>query len=216
MAVTAATVIVISHQDPVFTVAGIAGQLAVAYLVAHRYPRWASAALAVPFAINAAWPFDGDDPGMPGVVLLVLVVAAEVLGDSGRQRGEVIAERDASHLAMEESLRDQAVMAERARIARELHDIVAHHISMISVQAERARMATPAMPEEGKARLVHWRADGPAQAAADVTTWLVTLVLALSASRSALVSVRVGEQTWTRFDSQLGAGSRWRSMMLSG
>jgi signal transduction histidine kinase len=34
--------------------------------------------------------------------------------------------------------REQAVLRERARIARELHDVVAHSVSMIAVQAETA------------------------------------------------------------------------------
>ena len=43
---------------------------------------------------------------------------------------------------------------ERARIARELHDVVAHHISMIAVQAETARLATPGMPPHGARQLL--------------------------------------------------------------
>ena len=86
-------------------------------------------------------------------MLLVLVVAAQVLGDSRRQRSQAIAERDATRHAMAETQRDQVIMEERARIARELHDVVAHHVSVIAVQAETARLTTPEMPEEGKERL---------------------------------------------------------------
>ena len=43
---------------------------------------------------------------------------------------------------------------ERARIAHELHDVVAHHISMIAVQAEAARLTVPGMPPEGAKRLL--------------------------------------------------------------
>jgi DNA-binding NarL/FixJ family response regulator len=43
---------------------------------------------------------------------------------------------------------------ERARIARELHDVVAHHISMIAVLAETGRLATPGLPEAGARRFL--------------------------------------------------------------
>jgi signal transduction histidine kinase len=48
---------------------------------------------------------------------------------------------------------DTARRDERLELARELHDVVAHHISMIAVQAETARLATPGMPAAGAQRL---------------------------------------------------------------
>jgi signal transduction histidine kinase len=41
---------------------------------------------------------------------------------------------------MAESIRARTVMEEQARIARELHDIVAHHLSVIAVETSRARL----------------------------------------------------------------------------
>ena len=108
--------------------------------------RW-SVALATPFLAAAIGLSDEDS--LAGVLLLVLVVAAQVLGDSRRQRSR----RSPSATrpgTLAETQRDQAVMEERARIARELHDVVAHHVSMIAVQAETARLTTPGMPEEGR------------------------------------------------------------------
>jgi signal transduction histidine kinase len=86
-------------------------------------------------------------------VVLVLAIAVQAFGDARRQRGQAIAERDASRRAMTDTLREQAATQERARIARELHDVVAHHVSMVAVQAETARLTTPGMPPEGQARL---------------------------------------------------------------
>ncbi|HMR48519.1 MAG TPA: sensor histidine kinase [Arachnia sp.] len=46
-----------------------------------------------------------------------------------------------------EQLAHQAVLAERLRIARDLHDSVAHHISLIGVQTAAARRAMASKPE---------------------------------------------------------------------
>ena len=62
-----------------------------------------------------------------------------LVGESTRKRSEAVAELGATQEAMAESLREQTAMEERARIARELHDIVAHHLSVIAVQSETAR-----------------------------------------------------------------------------
>jgi signal transduction histidine kinase len=52
-----------------------------------------------------------------------------------------------------DTLVENTTRAERARIAHELHDVVAHHISMVVVQAEAARLAVPGLPEAGAQRL---------------------------------------------------------------
>ena len=140
--VTFASLVAVASNPTLLTLSGITAQLIVAYLVANRYRRRWSVLLAAPFLIAAvAW---SDEDSLAGVMLLVLVVAAQVLGDSRRQR---------SRHAMAETQRDQVIMEERARIARELHDVVAHHVSVIAVQAETARLTTPDMPEQGKERL---------------------------------------------------------------
>ncbi|WP_214412446.1 sensor histidine kinase [Sphaerisporangium fuscum] len=69
----------------------------------------------------------------------LLLTSAWVLGDSARIRRSYTAELEAraAWLARQQDYEAQrAVTAERARIARELHDVVAHHVSMMVVQAE--------------------------------------------------------------------------------
>ncbi|HEV2254990.1 MAG TPA: sensor histidine kinase, partial [Streptosporangiaceae bacterium] len=68
-------------------------------------------------------------------------------------RSEALA-HSAARQAVAGTLLEHTARGERARIARELHDVVAHHISMIAVQAETARLATPGMPAAGAQRLL--------------------------------------------------------------
>jgi signal transduction histidine kinase len=67
-----------------------------------------------------------------------------------RTRRAYIQEAEA-RAARAESARDsevaQAAVAERTRIARELHDVVAHHVSLMAVQAEAATALLPGRPE---------------------------------------------------------------------
>jgi signal transduction histidine kinase len=74
-------------------------------------------------------------PGSPGVGFTTVTVTglavAVLLGEGARERGERMRALRAARTSREES----AVAAERLRIARELHDVLAHSLSGITVQA---------------------------------------------------------------------------------
>ena len=95
------------------------------------------------------------DPGnRAGLVILVSVLVLG--GDQMRRRGR--AQRELAS-AEERS----AVLSERTRIARELHDVVAHHMSMIAVRAETAPyrlgdIGDPARDEFGQISTARGRA----------------------------------------------------------
>ena len=86
------------------------------------------------------------------MLLAALAPAAGWAGFARTARTEAT-EDSAARQAIAGSLVEHTARRERARIARELHDVVAHHISMVAVQAETARLTTPGMPAAGAQRL---------------------------------------------------------------
>ncbi|URN01296.1 sensor histidine kinase [Actinomadura madurae] len=85
----------------------------------------------------------GRHAEIAGKVLLGLAV----LGASWTL-GRVVRERRAQAARSARRLADQAVSDERLRIARELHDVVAHSMSLIAVKAGVAVHVAEARPEE--------------------------------------------------------------------
>jgi signal transduction histidine kinase len=144
------------------TVAGLAAQLIVLYRLgrSRNAGPWDAAqflapALALPFLVLAlaGTGHAGTEERVLVVLLASLAPAAALTGIARQARGEALA-HSAARQAVAGTLLEHTARGERARIARELHDVVAHHISMIAVQAETARLATPGMPPAGAQRLL--------------------------------------------------------------
>ncbi|MFD0662236.1 sensor histidine kinase [Thermocatellispora tengchongensis] len=131
----------------ILTVAGAAAQPIAGYHLGARGSPRAALLLAAPFPVLAL-----ARPSPLIVALACLAPAAALAGIAHRARGEARANGAAGRAAAD-TLLEHAARGERARIARELHDVVAHHISMVAVQAETARLTTPGMPQAGAERL---------------------------------------------------------------
>jgi len=71
---------------------------------------------------------------------------------SARDRA-ALAQRTAELTVERERVAEQAVALERVRIARELHDVVAHHVSLMGVHAGAARRVFDSNPEQARASL---------------------------------------------------------------
>ncbi|MFC7624740.1 sensor histidine kinase [Microlunatus sp. GCM10028923] len=120
----------------------LAAHLPVIYLVALSaprvicYPAVLITMIAGLSAIPQGFGYSASVVIQGGVIWTLATVLAVVLGRTRLQR------RDATiQLAEEQS--QLRVLEERTRIARELHDVVAHHMSVIAVQASTARYRIP-------------------------------------------------------------------------
>ncbi|MGH8888633.1 MAG: sensor histidine kinase [Acidothermaceae bacterium] len=134
------------------TIAGACAQLLVSYRVGRRDVQPVAGLLFVPFLVLAFAAVGDGETWVLAVLLASLTPAAAWAGAAARSRREAFAHTVAREAIVGSSF-EHAARGERARIARELHDVVAHHISMVAVQAETARLATPGMPAAGAQRL---------------------------------------------------------------
>ncbi|MFJ8015608.1 histidine kinase [Streptomyces sp. NPDC096339] len=99
-------------------------------------------------AVGAALGFF-PPAGTSNTAALLFVLAGVVLALTGALRGYGDAQR---RIAEQESISEaerarRTLLEERARIARELHDVVAHHMSVITVQADSAPYRLPDLTE---------------------------------------------------------------------
>ncbi|MFD4502419.1 sensor histidine kinase [Streptomyces sp. NPDC058457] len=124
-----------------WTTAGIIAHLLVLLLLTLRVrARVAVEALAVTVVVT--WLLDGVWGAPPhqstSVVTVVLAAIVVALGTALRGRREARAELGRQASLTEEERARRTLLEERSRIARELHDVVAHHMSVISIQAQVA------------------------------------------------------------------------------
>jgi signal transduction histidine kinase len=148
--ITAASVLSLSVVRTL-TVAGAIAQVIAAYRLGRRGAAPLATALAVPYILLAL-----IEPTLYVRFVAILLAAsaptAALAGVVKRMSAEA-AETEAAQRALAGTLLERTALGERARIARELHDVVAHHISMIAVQAETARLTTAGMPPAGAQQL---------------------------------------------------------------
>ena len=167
--VSATTLLLIFTSQDQFPV----GVLVALYTVASRCERPVSIRaaewVALPIIVGSI-ASTGPHPGRLIPELAVFAIAW-VLGDNIRTRRAYLAELEAraARLEREREERDErAVAAERTRIARELHDVIAHNVSVMVVQASageelfdrdpaRARESLSSVAATGRAALTELR-----------------------------------------------------------
>ena len=138
------------------TLAGAAAQLIAVHALGRAGTPLLTGLLVLPY-VGLALAAAGDPADSTVRVVAVLVAtlasAAAATGITRHVRTAAQA-HSATERAFADTLLEHAARGERARIARELHDVVAHHISMIAVQAETARLTTQGLPADGATRLL--------------------------------------------------------------
>ena len=102
--------------------------------------------------IGVTWSqtLPGHHQPYDAIVQACIFGAAWVVGTLSRRRRVALAATAARAERAERSLDEaaaKAAAAERVRIARELHDVVSHHVSLMAVQAEAVGALLPARPE---------------------------------------------------------------------
>jgi signal transduction histidine kinase len=139
------------------------GVLLAFYTVAANEPRIRAAIAAIATAVGiflsflAYAAFDPQKAGDANLWMTYIAFAvAWLMGDNLRVRRAYRQQLDERALEMHNERQQQATRAvaeERARIARELHDVVAHYVSVMVVQSAGARRIAEKDPESARLAL---------------------------------------------------------------
>jgi signal transduction histidine kinase len=136
-----------------------------AYSVGRYTPRRSLSlgALLIAGAIGLASTLGSDGLNAWFLFMFSFLFGMWLTGDTARTRelrAEQLEERAARHEAEERMAAARAADAERSRIARELHDVIAHNVSVIVVQAAAAGRVIDEDPGQAKASLAAIEATG--------------------------------------------------------
>jgi signal transduction histidine kinase len=123
--------------------------------VAYQSGRWLRWGTLAATAAGISWAMTLPVHHLPydAIVQFVIFGTAWVIGTVFRSRRDFIAnlahraERAEAELDAVAARAASAAATERVRIARELHDVVAHHVSLMAVQAEAASALLPDRPD---------------------------------------------------------------------
>ena len=147
----------VALTSPEDLTAPLFGLLLFPYAVASRVPGrpaavWLACCLGAVVLVAGAHEtgLSFSDLAFPGMI----AIASFVAGRGARGRSELAAELHEAAVRAEEERESEArraVAAERRRIAREMHDVVAHSISVMVVQAGGARRILARDPERAQA-----------------------------------------------------------------
>jgi signal transduction histidine kinase len=89
---------------------------------------------------------DLNGPASATIIFTAVVIAVESIGSRLRAQHSLATQTERA----EAERARRAVLEERARIARELHDVVAHHMSLIAVRAETAPYRLTGLPDSAR------------------------------------------------------------------
>jgi signal transduction histidine kinase len=115
--------------------------------------------VALPVPILVAADFKVDAALLP----LGLTAGAWIVGDNLRTRRAYLGELEAKAVRLEREREDdarRAVAREQARIARELHDVISHNVSVMVVQAAAGADVFDAEPSQARSALTSIEATG--------------------------------------------------------
>lgn len=163
-----------------WSVAGVVGWLsalvAAPILLPRRRAARAAALTEVAVLLGAAGLNRNATPWDATAAEALAVLAAWGAGEMVRARRQAAADRAAAAEQVRLLSEREVVARERASIARELHDVVAHHVSMIAVRAATAPYSVPELPVPGREVL--------AEIAEEARTALTELRVVLGVLRS--------------------------------